>query len=209
MDMSNKKMKNKDMEKIACKIAEKFMNEQQRLENENKHAVISQENYLQTVCDDETAPATDVERARKFFERNEKECEYTDDAFKNLVNRVNQLEREVKKKNDKIIELKDDVQKLKEKDKCKYKKMAGELDEIRGEIKQLDGNIGWLSGRIKDIMSCIKSIGIIGDLLDDSVKNKNMKRELNKQADKRRRENKKYRQMQMKTEKLLQKKGGY
>ena len=81
--------------------------------------------------------------------------------------------------------------------------MAGELDEIRGEMKQLDGNIGWLSGRIKDIMSCIKSIGIIGDLLDDSVKNKNMKRELNKQADKRRRENKKYRQMQMKTEKLL------
>ena len=197
------KLKNKDMTKIANKIIEKMLNEQRRLENENRLMPVSQENYAQTICDDETVPVTDMECARNFFERNEKECEYTDDAFKNLVNRVNQLEREVKKKNDKIIELKDDVQKLKEKDKCKYKKMAGELDEIRGEMKQLDGNIGWLSGRIKDIMSCIKSIGIIGDLLDDSVKNKNMKRELNKQADKRRRENKKYRQMQMKTEKLL------
>lgn len=170
-------VKTKEVKKVARQIRQghqKGENMRNLSQNENYY---SQKNNL--LPQEEGVTENTVYNSDAFIQQKNAESMYSREAFINLVKRIEDLETEVGKMADMIVDLND----TDKKQKNKIKKQKAQMELLENQIAKRTEQT---NTKINTILEIIRNMGIAGGLFDDIyIKKKDLWRETQKQAKRR------------------------
>lgn len=170
-------MKEKNFQKLENKLWKKMQTRQDMMKVSHEQNYSTNLNNLPTR--DENTTENTVYDSDTFIQQKNAESMYSREAFINLVKRIEDLETEVGKMADMIVDLND----TDKKQKNKIKKQKAQMELLENQIAKRTEQT---NTKINTILEIIRNMGIAGGLFDDIyIKKKDLWRETQKQAKRR------------------------